>query len=617
MPHSTVSPDGSFSFEAGVDSQAVTTLQSSLTPNGLPRNALAWLTNGTVRGGGITPRTGWQPVGKVSASVLYQGGILYEPIDGSEPYFLFSLAGHIFQYRITANTVRDLTAQYPASGANPPTVDQGFWVQAEEFAIWQPGDGKTLPLFWDGEPAGGFGLRRSKNITNPAVAPGTNGVNEIPAATCMDYYMGRLWYAQGHTLSAGDIVKGPSGTALYNKRDAVLQVTENPLCLTGDGFSIPDNGGNIRALFHNAQLNTSLGQGLLYVGTRKAVYSLQVPVTRNDWTGADANNAPQRNVVQRANGPVNDRSVVLVNGDVFYQSLEPGIRSLFLAIRNDANWGNRLISRNISRAMRFNDRSLMRFSSGINFDNRLLQAILPTQLASGNVIHQALAALDFDIISNLSTEEAGSVAPAWEGTQQGLWFLQLFTGDFGGVERAFAAVVSEVDQSIQVWELTTTSRTDNGDNRVTTVIEFPAYTGVSEFQKKRLRAAKIFVDKILGTVELTLNYRQDMDPVWKLWSRTSFCSARNTAETLANPITTAAVYPYPYPGTPFCENYCFPITFGEPPAPCSPSPCNQRPSNIAYQFQPQLIIKGWARVRGILLYTEPREEALYEDMPVC
>lgn len=764
MAHATVKPDGSFDFSRGVNSQALTTVQSALTPNGLPRNALSWLINATVRGGGITQMTGAQPNGRVTdGSKLYQGGILYEPIDGSTPYFLFLIGGHVIQFLPDVARVFDLTQIWMPTDPNPANQDQAFFVQAEEFVIIQAGDLVTLPLFWDGSrlrrslgpsrnfatvplgftapaigfqvqvafaaaytgpnhqvivpsdtlvgqyeivvgnqitmhtntdtssswPAGtplklistgqtialtavpftvpAFGVNVNVivspsilgpfpvdifmpngstyritagpalpannyyliNLTDvagtnhPVVLPATVdllSVPELPPARAMDYYMDRVWYDQGHTSSAGDIVKGPSGTPgpPYEKRNSILSVTENPVCVGGDGFTVPENAGNIRALFHTAELNTALGQGLLYMGTRKAVCSLQVPVTRTDWINADVNTQPQRKVVQRINGPVNDRSVVHINGDVMYQALEPSIRSLFLSVRNDAAWGNKPISRNISRAMEFTDRSLMRFASGIEFDNRMLQAILPKRLPSGQVVHEAIAPLDFDIISNLETELQGANAPAFEGVQEGLLYLQLFSGDFGGVQRAFAAIVSEIDESIQVWELTRDSRTQNGDNRVTWLIEFPAFTGGSEFELKKLRAAEIFVDKIFGTVDMTLDYRQDMNPCWSEWGRTSFCSARNTQETMQNPVTETVVYPYPYPSPGvFRENYCFPVTFGEPPAPCSPSSCTRRPGNWGYQFQPRLTITGWCRIRGILLYMENREKGLYEDLRPC
>ena len=70
-------PDGSFDWSSGVDSSKATTLQSTLNPNGLPRNMLAWLNNATVRGGGILQRTGWQPLLRLIGSGRWQGGFPY------------------------------------------------------------------------------------------------------------------------------------------------------------------------------------------------------------------------------------------------------------------------------------------------------------------------------------------------------------------------------------------------------------------------------------------------------------------------------------------------------------------------------------------------------------
>jgi hypothetical protein len=93
--------------------------------------------------------------------------------------------------------------------------------------------------------------------------------------------------------------------------------------------------------------------------------------------------------VQRNNGVV-DRSIVAVNGDLFYQALTPSINSLFTALRYFNQWGNKPISANIDRALRQNDRGLMVYSTGIEYDNYLLNGILPKQLPQG-VVHQAIA----------------------------------------------------------------------------------------------------------------------------------------------------------------------------------------------------------------------------------
>lgn len=594
-PNSDVTKvDGSVDWSRGVDSLKVTTIQSAQNPNGLARNQLAWLINATVRDGGITPRSGWHPKGVThNGSALFQGGFMYEP-DSTDPYLVVSIGGRIYRVDVDNGTAIDLSAVFGLT--NPASEPQAYFVQAEQFLVIQAGDSVTLPLFWDG-----ITLRRSIGITNLAVAPGTPGVNEIPAATEMDYYMNRLWYAQGRQYSAGDIARGASGTLAYKFRDAVLNVTENPLAVGGDGFTVPTNAGNIRGLKHNANLDSALGQGQLFIFTRKAVYALTVPVTRTDWIGANSSNQPLQRVAQLVNGAVSGRSIVASNGDLFYQSLEPGIRSLISAIRNFTQWGNTPISANIQRIMQFNDRGLLAFGSGIEFDNRLLQTALPRQTAQG-VVHEAMVVMDFIPISSFGAD----LVPIWEGSYEGLDVLQMWTGNFGGRERAFAMIVSRTDSSIQLWEIVQASRTDNGDNRITFQIEFPAFTWANEFSLKKLVSAELWVDRLYGTVTFDLQYRPDGATCWTDWHKWKACSARNSEEDVHNPIS--------YPLTQYGEGYKQTMTLPVPPKECQSF--TGRPGNIGYQFQARLTVHGYCRVRGFLLHSESVDKALYNGI-VC
>jgi hypothetical protein len=453
-------PDGSFDWSGGADSSKVTTIQSTLNPNGLGRQELAWMFNCTVRGGGILQRTGFQPLVKVLNSGRWQGGFIYEP-DSANPYLICSIYGRIYRVLLeTPYTITDLSAAFGLF--NPANAEEAFFCQGENYLVIQAGDyftnpTPTLPLFWDGTT-----LRRSIGITNPTPSM-QPGQNELPAATCMWYHSGRIWYGQARQVSAGDMVGGPSGTLANHFRDSILNVTENPLCFGGDGFTIPTNSGNIRALREENNLNESVANSRLLIWTRKSVFALSVPVTRLDWINANSSNQPLLVPVQRVNGTTSDRSVVAVNGDWFYQSPEPGIRSLITAVRQYNQWGNTPISQNEQRAMQVNDRGLMKYSGGIVFDNRMLQLLLPTLSSDGvNVIHQAILPLDFDVVSNLNTgDQASSMQPpVWEGAWGGLQFLQLFEGDFGGLHRAFGVIISDVDGSLNVWELTTSNRRD-------------------------------------------------------------------------------------------------------------------------------------------------------------
>jgi hypothetical protein len=231
---------------------------------------------------------------------------------------------------------------------------------------------------------------------------------------------------------------------------------------------------------------------------------------------------------------------------------------------------------------------------------------MPKQTNSG-VVSQGILALNFDPQSSLEDRKPA----VWEGILEGVNVLQLFTGDFGGRQRAFAVVVDEADSTLDVWELTDSSRTDFGDNRVGWFFESPAFTwGTAgyEVELKKLHGGEIWVDKVFGTVDVKVEYRPDADPCWHLWHATQLCAARNCAEDVNNPVC------YPV-GPNFREGYKFPIVLPEPPiTACSPSLSGRRPSNLGFQFQIRVTIKGWMRVRGILLYAEIKERALGDGL---
>ncbi len=584
--------DGSLEWSGGVDSIKVTTVASEPNPGGLRRDQLAWLINATVRDGGITQRSTWQPVGFMHAGdALYQGGFMYDPI-GDNPYLVHGIGGILYREDMSTGALTPLSSD--PTLYHPPAQEMFFFAQAEEFLVVQAGDNVTNPLIWDGTT-----LIRSRGITGDSNPVSANR-NQIPPATCMDYFMGRLWYAQGRVVSAGDIVNGASGTAPYNNRDAVIYVTENPLAIGGDGFTVASNDGNVRALKHSANLDAALGQGRLFIFTRKATYALNVPVTRINWIAADNDNQPLMTVVQLVNGSVNDRSVVAVNGDLFFTSLEPGIRSLLQAVRYFQQWGLVDISSNENRVLQFNDRSLLRAATGIAFNNRLLMSSLPFQTAVG-IAHSAIVPLDFIPISSFNRQKE----PNWEGVYDGLDILQLFVGDFGGLERAFAVVLSRTDGTINLWEFSEAERFENGDQRVQWQIEFPAFNWSRPFDLKRLVSAEIFVDRLFGTVNFELDYRPDSQTCWNPWHKWKACSPRNSSEDCLNPIT--------YPITEYGTCYKYTMVMPRPPETCAEC-ATGRPAPVGYQHQIRLTIKGFTRIRGLLLHAQPEDRQLYRGI---
>lgn len=596
--------DGQFDWTGGVDSITVPTIASATNPEGLGRNQLAWLVNGTVRDGGISPKAGWQPMGQVSdGTALYQGGIVYTPTAG-DPYLLVLIGGHLYQVTFDyAPVVTDLSV---ASGGVflPALQVQAFFVQAEQFVVIQAGDLTTLPLIYD--PGAVPVLRQSVGLLGGPPA-------ELPRGGPMCYYQGRIWIAQWdgkhRVVCAGDIVGDAASGTAPDYVDSILKVTENPLAVGGDGFRIPAGPGDIRGLQYSANLDATLGQGTLFIFTRDQIYSLTVPMSRSNWIASGnaasgaATDMPLLQVIQLTNGSVNDRSIVQANGDLFYQTISGDVASLSTAIKYFQQWGNTPVSANEFKITSRQDRALLRFVSGINFDNRLLMSALPKQLPQG-VVSQAIIPMDFTPISTFGKTDP----PSWGGHYEGLNWLQLFTADFGGLHRAFGLVVDALDSTIKMWELTQADKFENGDNRINWMPSFPAFDFGQPFEMKKLATMEIWIDQLWGTADFEVYIHTDQHPCPWLWVKFRECAARNVEEDINSILT------YP-PPTDYREQYRYKVLPLPPNIGCNIA--TGRPYNIGFQFQPVIKVTGSCRIRGILLKTMPFEKSLYTNLVTC
>lgn len=604
--------DGQLGWSGGVQSDTPRTkVLTGVLEDGVDQDQLAWMINGSVRGGGIGQRPVLQPlVQDAPWSGLYQGGLLYEP-DDADPRLLLLIGGRPYVVRVdTDNSVVDLAATYGAGLVMPSTITHAYFAQTEMFGVIQAGDLVTLPLFYDAGDAYGRpeSFRRSNGLVNPGVSDPNN---ELPSARAMVNHAQRTWYAYGRGYAGSDIVANQaSGSAAFDYRDSVLKLTENPVAYGGDAFIVPTAAGNIRGLAYAANLDTALGQTDLYVFTRRAVYACSAPVTRTDWTATALSNMPLQKVALVKGGSYSDRCIVPVNGDLFFQSPPNGdIRSVQASIRYFGQWGNVPLSTNINRLTQFNDRSLLHDSTGILYGNRLFESALPIVTPAGTA-HQALSMLDFDVISTFQKRKP----PAWEGVWDvsgGPYILQLFEGDFGGRERAFAVVWSTLRSAIEVWEIRDDLRFEDGEGRVTRQIEFPAYPFGDPFGLKELVGGELWFDKLLGDVFVEVWYRPDSYACWQKWWAFEKCAAKDCREDIDNPCSEG----YPdYPKPLFCESDAIPVTFPTPVFPASVPSADGRPANLGYQFQVKLVVKGWARIRGLLLYALWRERRPYEGL---
>jgi hypothetical protein len=211
--------------------------------------------------------------------------------------------------------------------------------------------------------------------------------------------------------------------------------------------------------------------------------------------------------------------------------------------------------------------------------------------------------MDFVPISSFNSQKN----PNWEGMYEGLDIFQINSGDFGGLERCFMTTRSREDQSIELWEYIAGTKFDygpSGEGRITFAVEFPAFTFGNELELKRLLAAEIWVDRLVGEVIFTIEYRPDGSPCWLQWHSWKRCSTQNTQESVQAPIG--------YPVVPCRESYYSTMTVPRPPQ--NVCTTTARPADIAYQFQPRLVVTGFCRIRGLYLHATKVDRKLYANL---
>lgn len=569
---------------------------------------------------------------------LWQEGQYYQPDSGAQ-YFVVAITGRLYKVlpNITARTafVSDITGGNPQDAVIP----QHFMWQAEKWMIWQ--DTKNLPVFYDGTTTtrstgqpGPLAIQTTRVTPPPApgnftmdvdttgslapnmillIGPGGGKLKviailgptqitaqnitmdptlwyennklfnadtftipaELPAGRMGAYGMGRNWLCltDGKRFIASDIVGSQSGTIANDFRDSVLHITENNYLVGGGFFTVPGSIGDIQAMTFTATLDASLGQGALQVGTSSHVFSCNAPVDRLTWQTL-TNPILTESLI--ANGALNQNATILWNGDIIFRARD-GIRSLILARREFATWGNVPQSNEVNERVLAKDvQSLLNFGSAIIFDNRFLITVSPTQHAQG-VYHPGLIALNADPISSIRGKEPA----VYDGLWNGLNVLKLLTGDFAKVQHAFAFSLNTTLSEIELWELlpsATTEINDSGTNPITWSFETPVLDFGQKDPRKRqylqLNNGEIGIDELQSTVNFLAQYKPDQYPCWTDWFTWQECAD------MSDPNAKVQFRPRMGLGTPSA-------------APCDNS--TGRPMRNAYSYQLKFTITGKCR----------------------
>lgn len=526
---------------------------------------------------------------------------------------VFTIGQTIFidsgQYTVTNRATNQLTLTYVGGAANatvlsgaaitdssgdsiieyqtnPSTLDFVFLFQAENYVFVCAAPKRTI--IYDGTSA------RLADVAG-----------EIPPCLFGVYGWGRVWVClqDRRTFAAGDLVYGPSGTAPLGFRDAILKFTENDFLNEGGYFGVPFNAGLITSMQFLATQDTSLGVGVLLIGTTNAIFSVNAPVDRTTWKNLQY---PIQTISLIDYGPAGPRNIASVNGDMWYRS-PTGEQSFRVARRNIDTWGNTPLSREVDDILSFDTQSLLYYGSQQLFDNKLFCTVSPYREEDG-VAHRGVACINFDLISGLR----GKTPPSWEGIQTGLPILQLVKGTIKNTERLFAFVLDGSD--VQLWEfkpVATTSYYDEfteveGINKsiTRTAIEPYLETRSCDFQTpfipKLLNMAELFVDQIVDNVTITIKFRPDQYPSWIDWSELNIC-ANVTQCTVQSPGAFSCTV-----WKTRATQYAARITIPSPPETCNTIAGIQ--INRGHEFQYRIEMTGHARIRKFRAHAIPQTQ---------
>lgn len=478
---------------------------------------------------------------------------------------------------------------------NPSNIEQAWEVQAEKW--WILRDGQSIPFIYNGSSA----RRAASNVPVPQ--------KEIGPGRMMTYAMGRIWGAltDERSFRAGDLVFGTSGTAIENYRDAVLKETENAFLAQGRDFTTPTSAGGIKAMRGMATLDTSLGQGPIQLLTPYITFSVNSPLDRTQWAALEN---PIQTVSLITNGGLSHYASILVNGDLLFRARD-GIRSLILARREFASWGNTPISREMNRYFDLDDERLLKFSSAVVFNNRLLMTASPFRTNHG-IYHRGWISLDFDLISSMGNK----ASPVYDGIGIGLNVLQFVVGDFASKERCFAFSLN-FEQEIELYEFTKSEKFDRQsqdglDVPISWAFETSAFRfSSSQFPErkvlKRINNLEIEISNLIGEVEFKVYWKPDNYPCWILWKEFSECAEYKDCS--FDPLTGCQKFEQAKPQ--FRPN----LSLGQPPNTCDP--ITDRPFRDGYSFQVRFEISGYCEIRNIFLVAEERDEPYYPKRLVC
>lgn len=401
----------------------------------------------------------------------------------------------------------------------------------------------------------------------------------------------------------------------------LLRFSEHGFLAEGGAFALPSQMGRVKSLAFVPIQDDATGQGDLVAFCERGAASFAVSAPRIEWKSTKG----FQRVLFLDIGAAS-RSVQVVNGDIFFRSAEGnGIRTYRSARAEFDSYGQTPMSAEVDPILTRDTLWMLDGVSFAYFDDRLLMTCWPEgrkKAVAGQgtpnnnaaavtslptpVVYNGIVALDF----RSTAVNAGKSAAAYDGVWTGLPTLQLLSGNFDAVQRAFAVCFAKSNSAsggqIQIWELTRDEENDIGvsEQRIVASIVPKAFQFEELMTLKKLLRCDVWFDDLGGgpdhDFEAEVWYRPDNAPEWIPWFTFTKCFHTETA--LAAELPTGTAVPYLARG--YVPQQRSPIP------PLDANPATAVPAYLGYEFLLKIEWKGRARLTRVLMHSLKQTEAV-------
>jgi len=533
----------------------------------------------------------------------FQGAFFYvNKTDPTKSCLIACAGGYVFRIRPVEGYVARLpVSEYTGIDASGTfrwdATKRVYYCQAEKFLIIQ--NGIDNPLIFDGEVLHQRGVGSAGTIGNISSVPvGTfmsygqgrlyvvnsvkdsftagdlvygGSTNQLSVTSSSATSTTTVTTSSSHGFSTGDVVtiSGHSSTPSINgtwrvtstgsttftipvavtvagsggfatransgSESDLLRFTETTYLNEGGSFQIPSQMGSIRGMTFQPISDTATGQGDLLVFGEKGAASFAVANPRDQWK----NLSGFQRVTLDNIGLVADRTLVTVNNDLFFRSID-GLRTYRHARAQVDGYNMTPISSEMDSVLDFDTEGLLGESSAVYFDNRLLFTVSPREnyanigdepIKLRPISHQGIGVLDFNSMGTAANKRAAVFDGVWTGVDT----LQLVTGVTRRLPRCFVFAYDTDSNSNLLWENYPWALFDfplgASSRKIKCAIETRSFDFETPFNLKKLDRGDLWIAELAGETMVNAYWRPDENPCWFSWHTFNTCSEVETCTT--------------------------------------------------------------------------------------